>query len=706
MMNRKAKIAEPLKDQADNPNTLRRKAEKKLKETKEGSTDGEGRAPEKIIYELEVHQIELEMQNEALQETHLALEESRNKYIDLYDFAPVGYLTLSKNAIIEEGNLTCAALLGVNRQNLINDRFRRFVAKEDLKNWDRHFISVLRSADKQTSDLQLIKKDGSRFYARVESMRIDREKKDPVIRIAISDVTDNKRAEEQLRYDALILGEVDDAIITTKNDDCFTITNWNPGAEKVYGWKKEEVLGRGRVILDNEYPGRDRKEVLLKILKTGVYEGEVVQSRKDGTRIVIDSRLIARRDKIGKITDWIAINRDITNRKKAEEVINRLSQERKLLIENMPAMIWYKDTRNNYIRVNPAGARTFGAPAEAIEGKSAFDLFPEDAENYYRDDLEVIRSGVPKFGIIQPMKTANGINLWIRTDKIPIKDEQGVITGLLVFAVDITEIKQAEDELIKSSIRVQETNAELTAAGDKLRENEMKLIAAGNELRRNEARLTESLAEKEILLSEVHHRVKNNLTAFISLLGLDGSHEDTEWGRALRKDLQNRARSMALIHETLYQTGKFSKVDMDIYLTTLVGQVADSYGGSAAIRPEVSARGVILDLARAGAAGLIINELVTNSFKYAFPPDFDCMAVRKEPCTIRVSLACDSGRYVLTVADNGRGLPPELDVPAAKSLGLKLVNFLARHQLRAEIEVRTDKGTQFIFHLKNKDEYS
>jgi two-component sensor histidine kinase len=120
----------------------------------------------------------------------------------------------------------------------------------------------------------------------------------------------------------------------------------------------------------------------------------------------------------------------------------------------------------------------------------------------------------------------------------------------------------------------------------------------------------------------------------------------------------------------------------------------------------VSARGVILDLARAGAAGLIINELVTNSFKYAFPPDFDCMAVRKEPCTIRVSLACDSGRYVLTVADNGRGLPPELDVPAAKSLGLKLVNFLARHQLRAEIEVRTDKGTQFIFHLKNKDEYS
>ena len=90
-------------------------------------------------------------------------------------------------------------------------------------------------------------------------------------------------------------------------------------------------------------------------------------------------------------------------------------------------------------------------------------------------------------------------------------------------------------------------------------------------------RLTGALREKEVLLSEVHHRVKNNLTAFISLLSLDGTYEDNEGGRALRKDLQNRARSMALIHETLYQTGNFSNVDMEVYLNNLIRQIAGTY---------------------------------------------------------------------------------------------------------------------------------
>ena len=87
-------------------------------------------------------------------------------------------------------------------------------------------------------------------------------------------------------------------------------------------------------------------------------------------------------------------------------------------------------------------------------------------------------------------------------------------------------------------------------------------------------RFRDALAEKEVLLSEIHHRVKNNLTAFISLLSLGGTYEESEAGRALKKDLQNRAGSMALIHETLYQTGKFSNVDMEVYLNNLVSQIA------------------------------------------------------------------------------------------------------------------------------------
>jgi two-component sensor histidine kinase len=145
---------------------------------------------------------------------------------------------------------------------------------------------------------------------------------------------------------------------------------------------------------------------------------------------------------------------------------------------------------------------------------------------------------------------------------------------------------------------------------------------------------------------------------------------------------------------------------MGIYLTTLIDQVAATFRGSVVVHTVVDARGVALDLARATTAGLIINELVTNSFKYAFPPSFDCMEVRGEPCTVRVLFMEEDGTILLSVADNGRGLPPDLDPLAAKSLGLRLVNFLGRHQLRAEITVRENKGTEFLFRLNKTEDHA
>ncbi len=203
-----------------------------------------------------------------------------------------------------------------------------------------------------------------------------------------------------------------------------------------------------------------------------------------------------------------------------------------------------------------------------------------------------------------------------------------------------------------------------------------------------------------MLLSEIHHRVKNNLTAFISLLSLENSYEESPAGIALKKDLQNRARSMALIHETLYRTKMFSRVDMDLYLGTLIEQIATTYNPNSPVSTLVDAQGVSLDLARATPCGLIVNELITNSFKYAFPETFDCKAARNEPCTIRISLVLEDGMYVLRVSDNGIGLPENFDIKTTQSLGLKLVNFLARHQLRATVEVSRVGGTEFSLRFR------
>ncbi|HAF44891.1 MAG: hypothetical protein A2100_00360 [Sideroxydans sp. GWF2_59_14] len=126
----------------------------------------------KLLHELRVHQIELEIQNEALRQTQLTLEESRDRYVDLYDFAPIGYLTLSREGMIAEINLTGADLLGAVRNKLIKRRFSQFIAAEDRDHWYVHFSSVLKHEQRQQCELNLQREDGTRFHARLDSLRV------------------------------------------------------------------------------------------------------------------------------------------------------------------------------------------------------------------------------------------------------------------------------------------------------------------------------------------------------------------------------------------------------------------------------------------------------------------------------------------------------------------------------------------------------
>ena len=155
------------------------------------------RPDEELLHELQVHQIELGMQNEELRRVQVALEESRDRYVDLYDFAPVGYLSLNREGMIAEINLTGAALLGVERNKLPHHRFAPFVATEDRDRWHRHFLSVLTRDDAQICELALQKGDGSRLYARLDCLRLSKTGKTPVVRIVLTDITGRKAIEEQ-----------------------------------------------------------------------------------------------------------------------------------------------------------------------------------------------------------------------------------------------------------------------------------------------------------------------------------------------------------------------------------------------------------------------------------------------------------------------------------------------------------------------------
>lgn len=164
------------------------------------------RPPEELLHELQVHQIELEMQNEELRRAYTALEESRDRYVDLYEFAPVGYLTLTSEGLISEINLTGVALLGAERKKLLNRRFASFVAPECRDHWHRHFLHTLQHGEKQSCEIALVRADGTAFQATLDCLYTVAGAS-PLVRIALADVTERKQAEDQIHklafYDAL-----------------------------------------------------------------------------------------------------------------------------------------------------------------------------------------------------------------------------------------------------------------------------------------------------------------------------------------------------------------------------------------------------------------------------------------------------------------------------------------------------------------------
>lgn len=264
--------------QIDRLNKLRTKAETQLARAPE--TDEKQRPVEELLHELQVYQVELEMQNEALREAQVELEKSRDRYVDFYDFSPVGYLTLNSDVMIDEINHTGTKLLGSERSKLLHRRFPSFISLEYRERWDRHFMSVLAHDSKDICELLIQRQDGSTFFAQLHCLRLKKNDNKSAVRVVLTDITDRKLAEVNLHI-ASVAFEANECMMIT--DASGVILRVNQAFMHTTGYTSEQAVGQtpnqlGLILHTSDFYSAMWEDVH----RTGIWHGEVWGKRKNG----------------------------------------------------------------------------------------------------------------------------------------------------------------------------------------------------------------------------------------------------------------------------------------------------------------------------------------------------------------------------------------------------------------------------------------
>ena len=276
-------------------------------------------------------QTELEMQNEELRRAHLALEESRDRYVDLYEFAPIGYLTLTREGLIAEVNLTGAALLGMDRKKLLKRRLDSFVTAEDKDRWQSHYLNALRRVGRKVCELLIQRSDGTFFHAQLDCQRTKSDDAS-MMRIALTDISERIQTEEQLRRAdvslRLMVESVTDCAIIML-DTTGHVENWNVAAQRINGYSEAEIIGRhfARLYTPEDIHSGKPQWVLDTVIAQGRHEDEGWRVRKDGSTFWANVVITTMRDSSGTLCGFVNLTRDFTERRRLEQLLTEKNIE-------------------------------------------------------------------------------------------------------------------------------------------------------------------------------------------------------------------------------------------------------------------------------------------------------------------------------------------------------------------------------------------
>lgn len=443
---------------------------------------------EELLYELHVYQIELERQNETLRASRLELERSRDRYMDLYEYAPVGFITLTDGGLISQINLTGAAILKLERSNMPDRRFSINVSPADRIRWSQIFTHTLQHGKHLGCELALLRGDGSWFHAQLDGLHRFEDDGATMVHVAFTDITERKQAQAREERTRRILDSTLDMIFIF-SPDSLLFDYLNKGAIQGIGYSREELLQMSPLDILPQISRAEYDAFVAPLIRS---EREMVRFEtellcKDGNYLSVEVRLQLVTEPNGE-KRFVAIVRDVTKRRMAE---TELRQQKNLMwqvIDMDPSMIFVRSMTGEFILANQPVADFYGLPIKELIGSNHAELDRQTHWDFLTSDRDVIER-MRELSSADHVTMRDGSRRWYQTIKRPLPQDDGSI-NILGIAMDITELKQSEtrlaasySELQRLSLHLENVRAEERAQIGRNLHDEMGAILAALKMR-------------------------------------------------------------------------------------------------------------------------------------------------------------------------------------------------------------------------------